>query len=71
MFSGKIRRISWSLCNKGKYFLKIVLILGSIGLHCVIKLHEVESLLLFLGLLSSSLELSLTAEKCFLTLLGL
>ena len=37
IFSGKIRSISWLLCNTGKYFLKIVLILGSIGLYCVIK----------------------------------
>ena len=52
--SGKIGSISWLLCNKGKYFLKLVLILGSIGLYGVIKLHVVEKLLLILGLLASS-----------------
>ena len=69
-FSGKIRSISWLLCNTGKYFLKIVLILGSIGLHRVIKLHVVEKLLLILGLLASSLKIFLKSENCFLTLLG-
>ena len=44
--------------------------LGSNGLYCVIKLHEAEQLLLFLGLLASSLEMFLT-ENFFLTLLGL
>ena len=63
VFSGKIRSISWLLCNTGKYFLKRVLILGSIGLYCVIKLHEVEKLLL--RLLASSLEIFLISENCF------
>ena len=49
----------------------MVLMLGSNGLYCVIKLHEAEILLLFLGLLASSLEMFLTSENCFLTLLGL
>ena len=71
VFSGKICSISWLLCNTGKYFLKILLILGSIGLYCVIKLHVVEKLLLILGLLASSLEIFLTSENCFLTLVGL
>ena len=31
-FYGKIHRISWFLCNTGRYFLKMVLILGSTGL---------------------------------------
>ena len=34
IFSGKIRSISWLLCNTGKYFLKIFLILESVGLYC-------------------------------------
>ena len=46
----------------------MVLMLGSNGLHCVIKLHEVE---VFLGLLAFSLEMFLTSENCFLALLGL
>ena len=71
VFSGKIPSISCLLCNTGKYLLKTVLILGSIGLYCVIKLHEVETLLLVLGLMASSLEIFLTTENCFLTLLGL
>ena len=45
--------------------------LGSNGLYCVIKLHEAEKLLLFLGLRASSLEMFLVWENCFLTLLGL
>ena len=65
-----MRSISWLLCNTGKYFLKIVLILGSIGLHRVIKLHVVEKLLLILGLLASSLKIFLKSENCVLTLLG-
>ena len=63
VFSGK-------LCNTGKCFLKIVLILGSMGSYCVIKLHVLEKLLLILGLLASSLKIFLTSENCFLTLLG-
>ena len=46
VFSWKIPSISWLLCNTGKYFLQIVLILGSIVLYCVIKLHKVKKLLL-------------------------
>ena len=65
VFSGKIRIISWFLCNTGKYFLKIVLILGSIGLYFAMKLHVVEKLLLILGLLASSLDIFLTSEKNF------
>ena len=49
----------------------MVLMLDSNGLYCVIKLHEAEKLLLFLGLLAPSLEIFLTSEICFLTLLGL
>ena len=71
VFSGKIWSISWLLCNKGKCFLIMVLLLRSNGLYCVIKLHEAEKLLLILGLLASSLEMFLTFENCFLTLLGL
>ena len=63
--------ISWLLCNTGKYFLKIVLILGSIVLYCVIKLYEVGKLLLVLSFLAFSLEVFLPSENCFLTLLGL
>ena len=40
--SGKIRSISWLLCNIGKSFFKKILVLGSIGLHCIIELHEVR-----------------------------
>ena len=65
VFSGKIRNISWFLCNTGKYFLKIVLILGSIGLYFAMKLNVVEKLLLILGLLASSLDVFLTSEKFF------
>ena len=68
LFSGEIWSISWLLCNTGKCFLIMVLMLGSNGLHCVIKLHEVE---VFLGLLAFSLEMFLTSENCFLALLGL
>ena len=39
--------------------------------NCVIKLHEAKKLLFFLGLLASSLEMFLTSEDCFLTLLSL
>ena len=70
-FSGKIRSISWLLCNSGKYFLKIVLILGSIGLYCATKLHVAEKLLLILVFLASSLDIFLTSKNFFLTLLGL
>ena len=56
--------ISWWLCNTCKYFLKIVLILGSIGLHYVIKLHKVR-------FSASSLGIFLTLENYFLTLVGL
>ena len=71
VFSEKIWSISWVLCNTGKCFLMMVLMLGSNGLYCVINLHEAEKLLLFLGLLVSSLEMFLTSGNCFLTLLGL
>ena len=47
----------------------MVLMFGSNGLYCVIKLHEAEKLLLFLGLLASSHEMFLTSQNCFLTLL--
>ena len=67
VFSGKICGISWLLCNTGNYFLKIVLILGSIGLYCVIKLHVGEKLLLMLDLQASSLVIFLMSENCFLT----
>ena len=71
VFSGKIWSITWLLCNTGKCFLIMVLMLGSNGLSCVVKLHKAEKLLLFLGLLASSLEMFLTYENRFLTLLGL
>ena len=71
VFSGKNRSISWLLCNTGKYFLMIVLMLGSKKLYCVSKLHEAEKLLLFLGLLIFSLEMFLLSKNCFLILLGL
>ena len=48
-----------------------VLVLGSNGLYFVVKLHEAEKLLLFLGLLAFSLEIFLVSESCFLFLLGL
>ena len=51
-------------------FLMMILMLGSNGLYRVIKFHEAEKLLLFLGLLASSLEMFLTSENCFLALLG-
>ena len=70
VFSGKICGISWLMCNTGNYFFKIVLILGSIGLYCVIKLHVGEKLLLMLGVQASSLKIFLMSENCFLTLLG-
>ena len=45
--------------------------LGSNRLYCVITLHEAEKLLLlFLGLIASSLEMFVTSENCVLTLLG-
>ena len=49
----------------------MVLMLGSNGLYCVIKLHEAEKLQLFLGLLVSSLEIFLISENDFLILLVL
>ena len=52
------------------FFIMMVLMLGSNGLYCVIKLHETEKLL-FLGLLASSLQIFLTSENCFSTLQGL
>ena len=55
VFSGKILSISWLLCNTGKCFLMMVLMLWSNGLYCVIKLNAAEKLLLLLGLLTSSL----------------
>ena len=68
---GKIWSISWLLCNKSKCFLMMVFMLGSNGLYCVITLHEAEKLLLlFLGLIASSLEMFVTSENCVLTLLG-
>ena len=69
VFSGKILSISWLLRNTDKRFLMMLLMLGSNGLYCVIKLHEAEKLLLFLGPLASSLEVSLTSENSFLNLL--
>ena len=70
-FSGKSCSISWLLCHTGKFFLKIVLTLGRIELYCVIKLHEVEKLLLVLVPLASPLEIFVASKNCFLTLLGL
>ena len=61
----------WLLCKTGKCFLIMVLILGSRGLYCVIKLHEVENLsLCVLGCLASSLEMFLISENCFLLYSG-
>ena len=71
VFSGKILSILCWLCNTGKYFSIMILILESNGLYCVTKLHEAKNVLLFSGLLSCSLEMFLTSENCFLTLLGL
>ena len=48
----------------------MVLVLGSIGLYCVIKLQEVEELILVSGYLASCLEIFLKSEF-FFTLLGL
>ena len=45
--------------------------LRSAGLYCIIELHEVEKLLLVLGLLASSVEIFLISKNWFLTLLGL
>ena len=45
--------------------------LKSNGLYCVTKLHGDKKLLLFLCFLISSLEIFLTSENSFLTLLGL
>ena len=45
--------------------------LGSNGLYCEIKLYEAEKLLLFLGLLASSLEIFWYQKTAFLTLPGL
>lgn len=55
-FSGKIRSILWPLCNADACFLTMIFMLGINGLYCVIKLREVEDLLLFLGLLASPLK---------------
>ena len=61
---GKISSMFWLLCKTGKCFLIMVLILGSRGLYCVIKLHEVENLsLCVLGCLASSLEMFLISEN--------
>ena len=49
----------------------MVLMLGSNGLYCVIKLHEVQNLLLFLGLQASFLQMFHISENCFLNLQGL
>ena len=43
----------------------MVLVLGSIGLYCVIKLQEVEELILVSGYLASSLEIFLKSEFFF------
>ena len=53
------------------FFLMMILMLMSTAFNCVIKLHEAEKLLLFLPLLPPPLELFLTSENCFLTLLSL
>ena len=39
--------------------------LGSNGLYCIIKLHEAEKLLLFLGLIASSLEMFFQLHKAY------
>ena len=39
--------------------------LGSNGLYCIIKLHEAEKLLLFLGLIASSLEMFFQLYKVY------
>ena len=49
----------------------MVLMLGSNWLYCIINVHEAEKLSLFLGLLTSFLEMFLTSENCFLTLIAL
>ena len=43
---GKIPSICWLLYKIGKCFLMMVLRLGNKGLYCVIKLHEVEKVVL-------------------------
>ena len=58
--SGKIRSISWLLCNIGKSFFKKILVLGSIGLNYT-----------KLGSLASSVRIFLTLENIFLALVGL
>ena len=56
VFCGKISSICWLLHKIGKWFLMMVLSLGSKELYCVIKLHEVERMVLSnLGFLASSL----------------
>ena len=61
----------WLLCKTGICFFIMVLILGSRGLYCVIKLHEVEMFsLCVLRCLASSLEMFLISENYFLTFLG-
>ena len=56
----------------GKCFLMMVLRLGNKELYCVIKLHEVERVVLSnLGFLASSLVSFLMSENCFFTLPGL
>ena len=50
----------------------MVLRLGNKGLYCVIKLHEVEKVVLCnLNFLASSLVSFLMSENCFFTLRGL
>ena len=50
----------------------LVLRLGNKGLYCVIKLHEVEKVVLSnLAFLASSLVSFLMSENCFFTLPGL
>ena len=72
VFCGKISSICWFLYKIGKWFLIIVLRLGNKGLYCVIKLHEVEKVVLCnLGFLASSLVRFLMSENYSFTLLGL
>ena len=66
---GKISSICGLLYKIGKWFLMMVLRLGNKGLYCVIKLHEVEKVVLSnLGFIASSLVRFLMSENCFFSL---
>ena len=65
---GKSFSMFWLLCKTGKCSLNMVLILGSRGLYCVIKLHEEENVsLCVLGYLASSLEMFLISHSTYRT----